>query len=54
MRSGMTFHADERLTLAEQVVLDRAVRIVADGAVLRDRRMLESERPYLIRMALEA
>ena len=52
--SGMASQAQERRGLLQQVVLDRPVRIVADRAILRHRRVLVDERPLLIGVTLVA
>ena len=54
VRPRVALHAQERLVLDKQVILNRAMRIVADSAILSHGRMLECERPDLIRMASEA
>ena len=46
--------AEERGWLAQQVVGHRAVRLVADVAVLFDRRMLVDKRPLFFGVALVA
>ena len=52
--SFMALQADERLVLLQQVVGNCSVRIVADGAVFRDRRMLKHKWPLVARMAVDA
>ena len=46
--SGVTSQTQERCRLMQQVVGDRAVRIVADAAILFDRCVLMYERALLL------
>ena len=50
----MALHAKEGLFLLLEVVRNRPVRFMTNGAVLRHGRMLEGEGPFLLRMTLEA
>ena len=52
--AGVAPQAEERRRLPQQVVGHGAVRLMADAAVLPDRRVLEGERPLLLRVALVA
>lgn len=50
----MTLETEKGLILFEQVIGHRAVCIMADGAVLKNRGMLKNKRALFVGMALEA
>lgn len=50
----MTAQAQKRLALAQQIVYHGSMRVVANGAILHDRGVLEEERSLILGMALKA
>lgn len=50
----MALQADKRLTLLEEIIGDRAVRVVTDIAVLLNRAVLEHKRPLIAGVAVVA